>query len=172
MPEHCPVCQCQRPAKCDNCSGEHPANSKQCPAWEKKKKILKIKCVQNISFPEAQKHYEQFYDTRSYASAVKPGTCNKSTQTDNKSTHIDDSFTEYLKHQEQSSSEKTPKETPKGKQDKNTSSPRPGPALKPATLEMIEKEKERKKKKRKTELSNSREKKDDSNIIKINRKES
>ena len=70
---------------------------KQCPAWEKEKKILKIKCEQNISFPEARKQYEQFYDTRSYASAVKPGTCNKSTQTENKTTQTDDSFDEYLK---------------------------------------------------------------------------
>ena len=97
MPEHCPVGQCHRPAKCVNCSGEHPANSKQCPAWEKEKKILKIKCEQNISFPEARKQYEQFYDTRSYASAVKPGTCNKSTQTEKKPTQRDDSFDEYLK---------------------------------------------------------------------------
>ena len=95
MPEHCPVGQCQRPAKCVKCSGEHPANSKQCPAREKEKKILKIKCEQNISFPEARKQYEQFYDTRSYASAVKPGTCNKSTQTENKTTQTDDSFDEY-----------------------------------------------------------------------------
>ena len=101
--------QCQRPAKCVNCSGEHPANSKQCPAWEKEKKILKIKCEQNISFPKAQKQYEQFYGTRSYANAVKPGTCNKSTQTDRKSTQTDDSFTEYLKKQEQSPSEKNTK---------------------------------------------------------------
>ena len=148
MPEHCPVGQCQRPAKCVNCSGEHPANSKQCPAWEKEKKILKIKCEQNISFPEAPKQYEQFYDTRSYASAVKPGTCNKSTQTDNKSTQTDDSFTEYLKNKNNQHQKKTPKETPKGKQDKNTSSPRPGLALKPATLEMMKKEEERKKKRR------------------------
>ena len=39
----------------------------------------------------------QFYTGQTYASAVKPGTCNKSTQTDNKSTQTDDSFTEYLK---------------------------------------------------------------------------
>ena len=65
-------------------------------------------------FPEARKQYEQFYDTRSYASAVKPGTCIKSTQTDNKSTQTDNTFTEYLKQQEQSPSEKTHKETPKG----------------------------------------------------------
>ena len=61
MPEHCASGQCQRPAKCLNCSGDHPANSKECPQWEKEKKILKIKCEQNISFPEARKQYEQFY---------------------------------------------------------------------------------------------------------------
>ena len=96
MPEHCASDQCQRPAKCVNCSGDHPANSKECPQWEKEK-ILKIKCEQNISFPEAREQYKQFYQARTYASAVKPGTCNKSTETDNKSTQIDDSFTEYLK---------------------------------------------------------------------------
>ena len=119
MPEHCPFGQCQRPAKCVNCSREHPANSKQCPAWEKEKKILKIKCEQNISFPEARKQYEQFYDTtRSYASAVKPGTCNKSTQTENKNTQTDDSFDEYFKKKNKKNhhQKKTPKETPKGKQ--------------------------------------------------------
>ena len=157
------------PLRCYQCQvfGHHgnkcSANSKQCPAWEKEKKILKIKCEQNISFPEARKQYEQFYDTRSYASAVKPGTCNKSTQTENKTTQTDDSFDEYLKKQEKPPSEKTPKETPKGKQDKNTSSPRPGPALKPATLEMIKKEEERKKKEEKDKLKNNKRKKENSN---------
>ena len=99
MPEHCPSGECQRPAKCANCLGDHPANSKQCPAWEKEKKILKIKCEQNISFPEARKPYEQFYAVQTYASAVKPNTCNKQTQTEDKDTQTDDSFTEYLKQQ-------------------------------------------------------------------------
>ena len=97
-PEHCaPSGVCDKPAKCVNCSSNHPANSKQCPQWEKEKKILKIKCENNLSFPDARKQYEQFYTGQTYASAVKPGTCNKSTQTDNKSTQTDDSFTEYLK---------------------------------------------------------------------------
>ena len=73
------------------------ALSKQCPQWEKEKKILKIKCENNLSFPDARKQYEHFYTGQTYASAVKSGTCNKSTQTDNKSTQTDDSFTEYLK---------------------------------------------------------------------------
>ena len=92
QPEYCATGQCDKPAKCVNCSGDHPANSKQCSQWEKERQILKIKCEQNISFPEARKHYEQFNGPKTYASAVKPGTCNKSTQTENKSTQVDDTL--------------------------------------------------------------------------------
>ena len=102
-----------------------------------------------MSFPEARKQFEQFYQARTYASAVKPGTCNKSTETDNKTTQTDDSFTEYLKQQAQEKQ----KEPAKGKpQEKSTSSSLPGPALKPATLEMIRKEGEKKKKEEKEKL--------------------
>ena len=148
MPEHCASGQCQRPAKCVNCSGDHPANSKECPQWEKEKKILKIKCEQNISFPEARKQYEQFFQARTYASAVKPGTCNKSTETDTKSTQIDDSFREYLKKQ----TEEKQQEPPKGKPQEKGNSSRPGQTLKPATLEMIRKDEEKKKKEEKDKL--------------------
>ena len=151
-PEHCaPSGVCDKPAKCVNCSGNHPANSKQCPQWEKEKKILKIKCENNLSFPDARKQYEQFYTGQTYASAVKPGTCNKSTQTDNKSTQTDDSFTEYLK--------KTTEKT-QGTKEKRNASPKPGkrnsshsgPALKGATLEMMKKDEEKKKKEEKDKL--------------------
>ena len=162
-PEHCgPSDMCDKPAKYVNCSGDHPANSKQCPQWEKEKKVLKIKCENNLSFPDARKQYEQFYTGQTYASAVKPGTCNKSTQTDNKSTQRDDSFTEYLK-------QKTEKR--QGTKEKRNASPHPGkrnsshpwPALKAATFEMIEKDKE----KRKTNLKNNKKKKENSNGKKI-----
>ena len=116
MPEHCASGQCQRAAKCVNCSGDHPANFKECPQWEKEKKILKIKCEQNLSFPEARKQYEQFYQARTYASAVKPGTCNKSTETDTKSTQIDDSFTEYLMRKEEEKKKKEEKDKLKKQQ--------------------------------------------------------
>ena len=119
-----------------------------CPTWEKEKKILKIKCEQNITFPEARKQFEQFNAVQTYASAVKPSTCNK--QTVDKDTQTDDSFTEYLK--QQTASGKTGKEKTNEKQGKGTSSPSPGPALKPATLEMMKKEEERKKKEEKDRL--------------------
>ena len=144
-PEHCgPSGVCDKPAKCVNCSGDHPANSKQCPQWEKEKKILKIKCENNLSFPDARKQYEQFYTSQTYASAVKPGTCNKSTQTDNKSTQTDDSFTEYLKQKTQDTKEKRNAPPHPGK----SNSSHPGLALKAATLAMIEKDKEKKKKRK------------------------
>ena len=152
QPEHCASGQCDKPAKYVNCSGDHPANSKECPQWEKEKQILKIKCEQNISFREAQKQYEQFNGAKTYASAVKPGTCNKSTQTDNKSTQTDDSFTEYLQQQATEKSKD-------GTQGKSNSSPHPGksnsspgPALKAGTLEMIKKDEEKKKKEEKDKL--------------------
>ena len=128
----------------------------------KRRKFSKIKCENNLSFPDARKQYEQFYTGQTYASAVKPGTCNKSTQTDNKSTQTDDSFTEYLKQ----TTEKT-----QGTQEKRNSSPHPGKgnsshpglALKAATLEMIEKDKEKKRKEEKTNLKKNKKKKENSN---------
>ena len=124
------------------------------------KQILKIKCEQNISFPEAQKQYEPFNGAKTYASAVKSGTCNKSTHTDDKSTQTDDSFTEYLQQQ-------TSEKTQDGTQGKSNSSPHPGkrnsshpwPALKQATLDMMKKDEETKKKEEKDRLKNNKEKK-------------
>ena len=41
-PEHCgPSGVCDKPAKCANCSGDDPANSKQCPQCEKRRKYWK-----------------------------------------------------------------------------------------------------------------------------------
>ena len=141
LPEHCQPGQCQRPAKCANCSGDHSANSKDCPQWEKERKILKIKCENNLSFPESRKQFEQFYQARTYASAVKPGTCNKSTETG-------DSFTEYLKQQTQEKQQEPPKGKPKEKGNLS----RPGQTLNPATLEMIRKDGEKKKKEEEDKL--------------------
>ena len=131
------------------------------------KQILKIKCEQNISFPEAQKQYEPFNGAKTYASAVKSGTCNKSTHTDDKSTQTDDSFTEYLQQQ-------TSEKTQDGTQGKSNSSPHPGkrnsshpwPALKQATLDMMKKDEETKKKEEKDRLKNNKKKKDDNSFSK------
>ena len=110
------------------------------------KKILKIKCENNLSFPVARKQYEQFYTGHTYASAVKPGTCNKSTQSDNKSTQTDDSFTEYLKQQTTEKTQGTKEKRNSSPQPGKSNSTHPGPALKAATLEMMKKDEEKKKK--------------------------
>ena len=101
-----------------------------------------------MSFPEARKQLEQFHQAGTYASAVKPGTCNKSTETDNKTTQTDDSFTEYLKQQTQEKQQ----EPPKGKPQEKGNPSRPGQTFKPATLEMIRKDEEKKKKEEKDKL--------------------
>ena len=126
---------------------------------------MKIKCEQNISFPEARKQFEQFNGAKTYASAVKPGTCNKSTQTDNKSTQTDDSFTDYLQKQ-------ATEKTKEGTQGKISSSPHPGksnsspgPALKAATLDMIKKDEEKKRKEEKDKLKKKKKKEERKQIF-------
>ena len=143
---------CDKPAKCVHGSGDHPANSKQFPQWEKEKNIIKIKSENNLSFSEARKQYKQFYTGQTHASAVKPGTCNKSTQTDNKSTLTDDSFTEYLKQQTTEKTQGTHEKRNSSPQPGKSNSSHPGPALKAATLEMIKKDEEKKRKEEKDKL--------------------
>ena len=58
------------------------------------RKKLKINCENNILIPDARKQYKQFYTGQTYASAVKPDTCNKLTQTNGKSSQTDDNITE------------------------------------------------------------------------------
>ena len=101
-----------------------------------------------MSFPEARKQFEQFYQARTYANAVKPGTCNKSAETHNNSTQTDDSFTEYLKQQTQEKQQ----EPPQGKPQEKGNPSLPGQTLKPAALEMISKDEEKKKKEEKDKL--------------------
>ena len=114
-----------------------------------------IKCENKLSFPEARKQFEIFHQARTYASAVKPGTCNKSTQTEDKCTQTDNSITEYTKEKTTTQTQDTQKEKPQGK---STSSSLPGPALKPATLEMMRKEEEKKKKRRERETQKKQQK--------------
>ena len=85
------------------------------PAMGEREINPKIKCENNLSFPEARKQFEQFNLARTYASAVKPGTCNKSTQTEDKSTQTDDSITEYTKDKTSAQTQATQKEKNKEK---------------------------------------------------------
>ncbi|MEW8544157.1 MAG: hypothetical protein AB2693_11540 [Candidatus Thiodiazotropha sp.] len=64
---------CKNAAKCVNCKGDHPANSKLCQAWHTEKEILKVKYTRNVSFPEARKVVEGYTAApgKSYASITK-----------------------------------------------------------------------------------------------------
>ena len=118
----------------------------------KRRKYLKSNVKTTYHFLKLINITSNFYTGQTYASALKPGSCNKSTQTDNKSTQTDDSYTEYLKKQ---ATEKT-----QGTQEKSNSSPHPGksnsshpgPALKQAILDMMKKDEEKKKKEEKDKL--------------------
>ena len=55
---------CIREAKCVNCQGDHPASSKSCPKWTQEKEIQRIRCTEQISFPEARKRYNEKHDPK------------------------------------------------------------------------------------------------------------
>lgn len=49
---------CTPPAKCVNCSGEHPVWSRDCRVYLEEKKIQEIKTTQRISYAEAKKLFK------------------------------------------------------------------------------------------------------------------
>ena len=63
--------ECKNPFNCINCTGEHPAYSRECEMW--KKRITEIKYTRNISFPKARKIVEQTQEQPSYAYVTKKG---------------------------------------------------------------------------------------------------
>lgn len=62
---------CSAQPHCCNCKGDHVAYSKDCPEWQKQRKITQIKYERNITFPEAKRLYDQSSTPqKSYASAA------------------------------------------------------------------------------------------------------
>ena len=45
---------CKNSLNCNNCKGNHRADSKYCKIWEREKEIIKMKITKNITFPEAR----------------------------------------------------------------------------------------------------------------------
>ena len=85
---------CEASPSCINCGEAHNAYSKDCPRWKKEKEIQRIKCLRNVSFPEARKIVEVSNPAplsgQSYAKVAAPiaapiavgkTTCSSSTQT-------------------------------------------------------------------------------------------
>ena len=79
---------CDKPARCVNCQGNHTAYNKNCPTWKNEKEIQRIKITEDISFPEARKRVERMNLPISYAAKVKSTrdvacqTCEVACQTD------------------------------------------------------------------------------------------
>ena len=76
---------CQNPAKCTNCRGDHPATSKDCPVWKKEKEIQRVKTENWLSYPEARRLVEVTSPsptTRTYAAIAKPSTRTVDCQTE------------------------------------------------------------------------------------------
>ena len=81
---------CEVSPSCINCGEAHNAYSKDFPRWKKEREIQRIKCLRNVSFPEARKIVEASNPAppsgQSYAKVAAPiavgkTTCSASTQT-------------------------------------------------------------------------------------------
>ncbi|XP_067654465.1 uncharacterized protein [Haliotis asinina] len=46
---------CEQEYKCANCNGPHSASSRSCPMYQRESQLMKIKCLNNISYLEAKK---------------------------------------------------------------------------------------------------------------------
>ena len=81
---------CETSPSCINCGEAHNAYSKDCLRWKKEKEIQRIKCLRNVSFPEARKIVDasnhpptagQSYAKVDAPIAVGKTTCSAATQT-------------------------------------------------------------------------------------------
>ena len=62
---------CANNLNCRNCNESLIVDSKLCNVWEKEKEILKIKVIQNISFPEARRFVEILFNKPAFTKIAK-----------------------------------------------------------------------------------------------------
>ncbi|XP_055633665.1 uncharacterized protein LOC129774008 [Toxorhynchites rutilus septentrionalis] len=62
--------QCNAPASCVNCKGNHSSTSRKCPAWIAEDKITRVRIDEGISYKEAKSICENNYGS-SFASKLK-----------------------------------------------------------------------------------------------------
>ncbi|GFU46496.1 uncharacterized protein TNCV_413841 [Trichonephila clavipes] len=97
----CPRCgesghdsvDCTKKEQCLNCKGDHPAYSRSCPTWIIEKEITSVKIKEKISHPEARRVVlsRTPVSGKSYASATRKSTSDKSIQCDSITDTISDS---------------------------------------------------------------------------------
>jgi len=81
---HCDV-PCTASEFCVNCSGNHSANSNQCPRYLVEREIQKIRVTEKVSFPEARRRYNARNPvdmSRSFAGVAGHRRADTSVQTD------------------------------------------------------------------------------------------
>lgn len=73
---------CENASTCINCQLDHPAYSKDCPAWQQEKNIIYIKVTENVSFQEARKRVEDGHviPGKTYAQSTKNTTRKRDTR--------------------------------------------------------------------------------------------
>lgn len=73
---------CSLPIKCKNCSGDHTANSRDCPRWIEEKEIQTVKVEEKLSYQEAkQKVISRTPKPHTPYAAVVKKTCSIGVQT-------------------------------------------------------------------------------------------
>ena len=56
---------------CNNCKGNHRADSKYCKIWGREKEIIKMKITKNITFPEARRLIENPFNKLTFSQVTR-----------------------------------------------------------------------------------------------------
>ena len=62
---------CKNSLNCNNCKGNHRADSKYCKIWEREKEINKMKIAKNITFPEARRLIENPFNKLTFLQVTR-----------------------------------------------------------------------------------------------------
>ena len=62
---------CKNSLNCNNCKGNHRADSKYCKIWEREKEIIKMKITKNITFPEARRLIENPFNKLTFSQVTR-----------------------------------------------------------------------------------------------------
>ena len=62
---------CKNSLNCNNCKGNHRADSKYCKIWEREKEIIKMKITKNITFPEARRLVENPFNKLTFSQVTR-----------------------------------------------------------------------------------------------------
>lgn len=70
--EHAEEVNCNESAKCVNCSGDHESFKKACPRYKQEYEVSKIKAIENVTYIQARKTYNERYPNNPLPTRNKP----------------------------------------------------------------------------------------------------